>query len=49
MNKNYLIKATAEAERWSKWYFSGKVVSLDIISNAKRVFIEKYIDSYKVK
>jgi len=49
MNANYLARAKAEAEKWARWYFSDKVVSLDIINNAKRIFIQKYIDSYKVK
>jgi hypothetical protein len=49
MSKYLLLKATAEANKWAQWYFSDKHESLDIINNAKRLFIQKYIDSYKVK
>jgi len=49
MNANYLARAKAEAEKWARWYFSGKVVPIEHINNAKRIFIQKYIDSYKVK
>jgi len=50
MDANRLPRAQAEADKWVKWWFADKPnTSLEVIANARRIFIEKYLDNYKVK
>lgn len=50
VDMNRLPRAKAEAEKWVRWWFADKPnTPLETIENARRIFIEKWLDNYKVK
>jgi hypothetical protein len=50
VDMNRLPRAKAEADKWVRWWFADKPnTPLETIENARRIFIEKWLDNYKVK